>query len=252
MNAAHRFAILTTSLLAACAPPAGTKEASFPSSSSGSYSAASMPAPSTPGVPAREQVIAGIVVRPDLLCLPFAIHAADADADKALASAQALASELTQKLKALAPAGATRMRGIAVSPSVIQQTTSKEEAPAFALTADGVFEVALGETDFWTRTKLIAAFVTLSKREHDARKDQLVKVSFEQPNMRVTDPEAFRAKLTKQWVERAKAFADAAQTATTPLALVDCAAPGEIAQRPISNEEVGLTLSVSCRLDARK
>jgi hypothetical protein len=210
-----------------------------------------MPAPSTPGVPSREQVTAGIVVRPDLLCLPFAIHAADVDADKAVASAQALAAELTQKLKAIAPTGATRMRGIAVGPSIIQQSKTKEDQQAFALSADGVFEVSIGDTDFWTRTKLVTAMVTLSKREQDARKDQLVKISFEQPNMRVTDPEVHRAKLTKQWVERAKAFGEAAQSSTTPLALVDCVAPGEITQRHISNEEVGLTLAVSCRLDAR-
>jgi hypothetical protein len=97
---------------------------------------------------------------------------------------------------------------------------------------------------------MISAFVAASKKEHEARKEPPITLSFEMPNMRVADPEAHRAKLTKQWVERARAFATAAQTTTTPLVLVDCQAPGEIAQRHISTEEVGLTLTVSCRLDS--
>lgn len=252
MNAAQRCSILAAVFLIACNP--APKDPAYPSSSSGSYgSTYSAPsAPSGPGVPAREQVTAGIVVRPDLVCLPFAIHALDTDADKAVALAQGLASELAQKLKAIAPTGAIRMRGVAVSPTSGKMKADEKDAPVFALVADGAFEVAMPESmDYWARSKLVAAFVAASRKEADARKDQPLKISFEAPNMRVTDPEVFRGKLTKQWVERAKAFAEAAQSSTSPLLLVDCAAPGEIAQRHVSNEEVSLTLSVSCRLDSR-
>lgn len=254
MNAAPRTLILASLALAACNAPAAPNP-SFPSSSSGSYSSPSSPSgPSSPGVPAREQVTAGIVVRPDLLCLPFAVHALDKDADKAVLLAQGVAGELLQKLRAIAPTGSLRMRGIAVSPTYGHGKSKEEkESASFALVADGAFEVSMPESlDYWARSKLVSAMVAASRREMDARKDPPITVSFENPYMRVVDPEVHRPKLTKQWVERARAFADAAQSTSTPLALVDCAAPGEIAQRSISNEEVGLSLSVSCRLDAKK
>lgn len=207
---------------------------------------------SGPGVPAREQVTAGIVVRPDLLCVPFAVHVLDADPDKAVGLAQGLVNDIVAKLKAVAPNGVLRMRGIAVSPTYGNGKTKEEkDAMSFALVADGVFETPLADNvDYWARSKLISSLVAVTKKEHDSRKEPPITLSFEMPNMRVADPEIHRAKLTKQWVERARAFATAAQTTTTPLALVDCQAPGEIAQRHISTEEVGLTLSVSCRLDS--
>lgn len=206
---------------------------------------------SGPGVPAREQVTAGIVVRPDLACVPFAVHVLDADPDKAVAIAQGVVNELVSKLRVAAPNGVLRMRGIAVNPTQGYGKTKEAQAETtFALVADGVFEAPLAETaDYWARSKMISAFVAISKKEHEARKEPPVTLSFEMPNLRVADPELHRAKLTKQWVERARAFATAAQTTTTPLTLVDCQAPGELAQRHISTEEVGLTLTVSCRLD---
>jgi hypothetical protein len=248
MNAARTLFILCSGLLGCGASTAGSNP-SFPSSSSGSYGSANS-APSTPGVPAREQVTAGIVVRPDLLCVPFAIGAIDEDADKAVTTAQGIAGELFQKLKAIAPTGTMRMRGVAVAPTYGKSKEANKESEQFALVADGAFEVALTDSmDYWARSKLITALVAASKKEMNARKEPPITVRFETPYLRVVDPEAHRSKLTKQWVERAKAFADATGSG---LVLVDCQAPGEIAQRSISNEEVGLTLSVSCRLDAKK
>lgn len=246
MNAAK--ALLILSAITGCT--AAASNPSYPSSSSGSYGSAYSAPPSAPGVPAREQVTAGIVVRPDLLCVPFAIRAIDADAEKAVVSAQGLAGELLQKLKAIAPTGSLRMRGIAVAPTYGKGKEASKDSELFALVADGAFEVPLPDSmDYWSRSKLVTSLVAASKKETDARKEPPITVSFEPPNMRVTDVEAHRGKLTKQWVERARAFADATGSG---LVLVDCQAPGEIAQRSISNEEVGLTLSVSCRLDAKK
>ena len=206
---------------------------------------------SGPGVPAREQVTAGIVVRPDLLCVPFAVHVIDADPDKAVGIAQGVVNEIVAQFKAAAPSGVLRMRGIGVNPTQgYGKTKEAQEQTSFALVADGVFEVPLADNlDYWARSKLLSTLVALSKKQHDARKEPPITTSFEMPNMRVADPEMHRTKLTKQWVERARAFATAAQTTAMPLNLVDCQAPGEIAQRHISTEEVGLTLSVSCRLD---
>ncbi|MGZ5968482.1 MAG: SIMPL domain-containing protein [Polyangiales bacterium] len=213
-----------------------------------------MAAPSTPGVPARELVSAGVVVRPDLVCVPFAVHVLDGDADKAVATAHALVDEVTSHLRAAAGgAGVVKMRGIAVSPVASAKKSGSDEVKSYALVADGSFEVPLAAAlDFWGRSKLVSALVASSRKDVDAHLEGPAKVSFETPQMRVHDPEVHRPALTKQWIERARAFAEAAQGPSQgPLALVDCQAPGEIAQHHVSTEEVALTLSIACRLDAR-
>jgi hypothetical protein len=232
----------------------GRTEVVYPSSGSSPYSAStSMAAPSTPGVPARELVSAGVVVRPDLVCVPFAVHVLDGDADKAVGAAHALVDEIVGHLRAAAGGGVVKMRGIAVSPVSTMKKSGTDEVKSYALVADGSFEVALpAGLDFWGRSRLVSALVAASRKDVDAHLEGPAKVSFETPQMRVVDPEAHRAALTKQWIERARAFAEAAQGPSQgPLALVDCQAPGEIAQHHVSTEEVALTLSIACRLDAR-
>jgi hypothetical protein len=252
MNAAARSVLPLLLVLTACG--AGRTEVVYPSSASSPYSAGtSMAAPSTPGVPNREMVSAGVVVRPDLVCVPFAVHVLDGDADKAVATAHGLVDEVTSHLRAAAGgAGVVKMRGIAVAP-VSSAKKSGDEVKSYALVADGSFEVPLpAGLDFWARSRLVSALVAASRKDMDAHLEGPTKVSFETPQMRVTDPEAHRATLTKRWVERARAFAEAAQGPSQgPLALVDCQAPGEIGQRHVSTEEVALTLSIACRLDAR-
>src|SRR5689334_3285586 len=94
---------LTASLTTGCGP-GGRPEAAFPASGASSYSAPSTPstpfAPSEPGVPGREIVTAGLVVRPDLLCVPFAVRVIDPASDHAVAAAEAAVNDLGQKLRA--------------------------------------------------------------------------------------------------------------------------------------------------------
>lgn len=239
MNASTRLLILLALGAIGCAAqPAVEYPSSGPSTSYGSGSSV----PSAPGVPARQSVTAGIVVRPDLLCVPFAIHGDDTDPEKALAAAQNLAATLSQHFATVAGGGSLRMRGVQVSPFFGK---SKEDGPRYAVLVDGAFEVPLAASlDFWARSRLVAALISAGKKEPK----ELV---FEPPQLRVADPELHRTKLVKQWVERAHAFGDAAQSPTAPLSLTDCTAPGEITQQSISAEEVALTLSVACKLDVR-
>lgn len=229
-------------------------EAQFPSSGSAPYSGSVGPyPPSSPGVPARETITAGIVVRPDRICVPFAIRVLESDPERAVAIARGVASEIGQALAGAAgSAGAVRMRGIAVAPAYPQQQKAASEATGFALVADGSFDVPLvASADFWARSRLLAALVAVSKQESDKRATSGAKVAFEPPRFEVEDPEVHRPALTKAWSARAHAFAEAAQTKGAPLSLVDCAIPGEIVQRHVSTEEVALTLAIACRLDAR-
>jgi hypothetical protein len=73
-------------------------------------------------------------------------------------------------------------------------------------------------------------------------------------NMRVAvkDTESYRGKLTELWVQRARAFASAAQAHQAPLYLLDCSRPGDIRQKQQSLEEIALSLSMTCRLGSLK
>ncbi len=237
-----------------CAGAKDGKDVVYPSSGSSPYSAsAPYSAPSQPGVPARESVTSGLVVRPDQLCVPFAVHVLDADADHGVSVAQAAIGEVTARLRAAAGgAGVVRMRGIAIAPAIAhqQKKVDEPEHTVIAVVSDGTLEIPLTGADYWARSRLVAALVAASKIESDARAMSTAKVTFELPQMKVADPEVHRAKLTKAWVERARSFADAASTPGAPLVLADCAIPGDITQRHVSTEEVALTLTIGCRLDA--
>jgi len=113
--------------------------------------------------------------------------------------------------------------------------------------------VALPESlDFWGRTALVAGLIKVGDQEAAAAEKTGTgpRASFCAPRAQVRDPEARRAELVKRWVERARDFMSQAQSAQAPLQIVGCAPPGEVTQRPVSVDEVVLSLAVSCRLDA--
>jgi hypothetical protein len=241
-------------LLSGCAG-ASYDAASAPSMSpySSSMGSSSMSAPSAPAVPNRAAVQADLVIRPDVLVLGFALKETDADPQRALAAAHAAANDLAHRLgEATAGAAAIKMCGAAFHPAGTGK--SDEEPAATSAVVDGEIEVRLApDLDYWARSRLVAAITQLTREvtaAAGAAKDGRRGASFEAPSARVKDPEAHRAALTDRWLRRARSFAEAAQAAQAPLLLLDCAPPGAIDQRAISLEEVGLSLSVACRLDA--
>lgn len=238
-------------------------EPSFPSTSSSSYSAPS--APSAPGVPQHETVTAGIVVRPDLVCFPFALRTTALDSEKAVAALRAAVEELGKRVGA-ATGGAlkVRMRGFAIAPARTSKKSGGEQEE-LAATVDGAFELPLAEgLDYWARTRLMAAIEAAIARETAASYKEaeaavaaanaapVVKVSFSSAQPQVKEPEAYRVRLVDQWVKRARIFTDAAQSSAAPLLITDCATPGEIAQRSVSDEEVALSLAITCRIDTQR
>ena len=249
---------------AGCAPAA--EYPSTPSSSFGSSSgySASLGSSTHSGagisVPARGAAQGDLVVRPDVILLGFALKETDTDPQKALAAAQAATGEVTQRLqKATGGAAAVRMCGTSVSPAPASAAYSKGDdkeakAPRFAVVVDGSIEVRLGaELDYWARSRIVAAIAQATRELADATKD--VKdgsrgARFDELRPAVKDAEPHRAKLVARWVTRARAFADAAETEAAQLHLIECTPPGEIEQKVISLEEIGLSLAVSCRVDA--
>ncbi|WP_437283268.1 hypothetical protein WME90_22615 [Sorangium sp. So ce375] len=249
-----RALLLTFPLLAGCAGasydavPSPSLSPSLSSASSSSFSA-----PSGPAVPGRAAVHADLVVRPDVIVLGFALRETDADPQRALAAARTSVDDLARRFgEATSGASALRMSGAAFAPAVVGK--SDEEVKETSAVVDGVIEVRLApELDFWARSKLIAAITAVAREvsaSAGAAKDGRRGATFEAPRAEVKDPEAHRAALADRWLRRARSFAEAAQAAPAPLLLLDCAPPGAIEQRAISLEEVGLSLSVTCRLDA--
>jgi hypothetical protein len=257
------FALSSSLALGCSTVQPAPSEPSFPSTGSSSYSAPS--APSAPGVPQHETVTAGIVVRPDLVCFPFALRTTAPDSEKAVAALRAAVDALGQRVGA-ATSGAlkVRMRGFALAPAGTTKRSGGEE-DELAATVDGAFELPLAEgLDYWARTRLVASiegaiakeeatsYGAVSSKRAEAPAPgapPVVKASFSAAQPQVKDAEAYRARLVDQWVKRARIFTDAAQSPAAPLLITDCATPAEIAQHGVSNEEVALSLAITCRID---
>jgi hypothetical protein len=230
-----------------------------PSSMSGSGYSGSSSAPSSysggsqMNVPNRAAGRADLVVRPDALVIVFALKETQADGQQALAGLKEVAADMERRLKETT-AGAASMKMCGVS---IQAEPGKKvddgEAGEVTVLVDGSIEVKLApELDFWARSRLLAsvAKVTreLSGQLRSSKPERMAR--FNEPSVVVLDPEVHRAKLTEAWIKRSREFAAAAQASPAPLYLLDCAPPARIEQLPISLEEVGLTLPMTCRIDA--
>jgi len=195
------------------------------------------------------------VTRPDALVMDVRIRKEDASAGQALAQTQAAATELTARLQQ-ATAGAATFTpcGTQVTP-VSGKSKAAAQTGAFQVVIEGRIEVALAPAlDYWQRSALLIALTELTDRYEAANDAKTADkgVSLTNSHVVVKNPESFRAQLTEQWVQRARAFAAAAQAHEAPLVLLDCAPPGEILQKQRSLEEVALSLSVSCRLGSVK
>jgi hypothetical protein len=176
----------------------------------------------------------------------FALRAVRAGASQALDAAQQASTAVAETFRKELGAQ-TSFRGLTPS-EIVEQ----ERALGVAVTVDGVIDVKLDVAlDFWKRNALRLHAVDISKRvvvETNAQ-DATLSVRFEAPEPVVADPEAYRPALIKAWVERAKAFAEAAQSPVAPLSIVDCDVPGPVAQSAASMDDVELTLAIRCRID---
>ncbi|WP_437298870.1 hypothetical protein [Sorangium sp. So ce426] len=252
-----RTAVLALALLAGCGSASGAAPGSALSpsyaTSLGSTSASMPSMLPAPALPSRASVQADLVVRPDVLVLGFALQETDADPQRALTAAQAAVQDLERQFKE-ATGGASTVRMLGASFTAVFTEKAGSEGDAVSTTVDGVIEVRLApELDFWARSRQAAAVAQVRREVSaavQAAKDGRRGATFGQLRAEVKEPEGHRALLTEQWLRRARSFAEAAQAASAPLLLVDCAPPGAIEQRPISLLEVGLSLSVACRLNA--
>jgi hypothetical protein len=211
--------------------------------------------------PQRQQARGELVVRPDAIVIVFAVKETNADAQKAIASLQAFTADIARRFQeATSGASSMKMCGASVQP-VSKGKVKDSEVTEYAVIVDGSIEIALApEQDYWARSRLIAAITLVSRAlasppvppavDSEKEPPPAPAVRFDQPQILVKDPEVHRAKLTERWIKRARDLAAAAQDPAAPLHLMDCAPPAQIEQRPISLEEIALTLAVTCRVDA--
>ncbi len=247
------IACLTLIGVVSCA--SNQPEPHYPSSSIGSGYAIGSSIPTAreaTGVGmSHELVEAGLVVRPDEMTVDVRIRNEAASAAQALALAQAAATDLVARLQQAIP-GATF---VPCGTKVASHGKSAGPSDAFDVTIEGRIEIALApELDYWRRSALVVALAELADRYKapGMAKTPDEGVWLMGTRVAVKNAEAYRGKLTEIWVQRARAFAAAAQVHEAPLYLLDCAPPGEIGQKEKSLEEVALSLSVSCRLGSPK
>jgi len=198
---------------------------------------------------------AGLVVRPDMLVMEARIEKEDANAGKAFALAQVAVADLTTRLQRATSGAAVFVPcGTQVTP-VGGRGQEAAAAGAFRVLLEGRIEVALApELDYWKRSALVVALAEVADWYEAARAAKTADrgVSLSGTQVIVKNPESYRGKLTELWVQRARAFAAAAQAREAPLHLLDCAPPGDIVQKQRSLEEVALSVSLSCRLGSLK
>jgi hypothetical protein len=260
MQSLRPFLLLVALLAFGCGP--AYPEPSAPSllaSSSYSGSASSSSVSSGPSIPQRSDGHGNIIVRPDLACVAFVLQLETSD-PKGRLDLLEKAAVVVGKRFAAATGGASTSKMLGASVTAFSQGKAKGDGPPprFVVTVDGAIETPLAaDAGYWARAKLVAALVhashTATPLLPSAGEGQPeIEVAFGSPEIKLKDPEAFRPELVKRWVERARAFSRVAESQTVPLHLVSCEPPAAITQTPISVEQIGLSLPVSCRIDAAR
>lgn len=195
----------------------------------------------------------GISVRPDLIEVPFAVSAVGTAAiDAARAEIAKLAARMGESA---GRAPKLQLKSLNLTkPSAGKSVSDDRERKA---TAEGCLVFSIPpEADYWARAKLLDGIVGASGRftaEVASTKDEKdrtrVLATVGTPLLKVQDAEVYRAALTKKLVDQSRALV----TEVDPhgkLALEDCAMPQPVEQSVVGPEEILLTLSLSCKLQA--
>ena len=250
---------LVALVLTACGGP--NYQTETPSLLSGSsYSAPSSPSfsgPSSPAIP-QHDTRGELVVRPDLVCVPFVLRLEGADPKAVLATLEK-ATQAVQERFGSATNGQATTTMLGANIATVSTGKVKSDEPAkFVVTVDGSVEVPIAaDANYWIRARLLASLVHASIDSKPlvppAPEDQpQLDSAFGAPEVKVKNPDTHRPELIKRWVERTRAFAKAAESEKAPLNLLNCEPPQTITQTPISLEQIGLSLPVQCRVDVAR
>jgi len=192
-----------------------------------------------------------MVVPPDTLTISVGIVRVGADLPATLAALQGSAQDLGQRAqKAFGAQARLQLLHFSVSPTGEKKTETSRN-----LSASGAIEVPLAaELDYWGRAELLVKAAALAREVEEESKDPKkgVSINLGSPTPLVRNTDGLRAELIRRWVEDARAFAAAAQSAGAPLHLLRCDPPGSVEQRPLGIGGVGLWLRQNCAIDVGK
>jgi hypothetical protein len=224
--------------------------------SSSSYSGGSTSVSSGPSIPQRSDGRGEIITRPDLVCVAFVLRIETANPQERLAELEKAIGVIQERFaKATGGASTSKMLGASVTPLSAGKLKTDDPPARYVVTVDGAIEVPLvADAGYWARARLVAALVQTAHMPGpllpSAGEGQPeIEVAYGAPEIKLKDPESFRAELVKRWVERARAFSRVAESQAAPLHILSCEPPAAITQTPISVEQIGLSLPVNCRLD---
>lgn len=192
---------------------------------------------------------AAVTVKPDTLTFSVSVARGGPDAAALVPQVQALFGDVVDRVKtATGGEVVLRMQGLRVfAPG------DKPKDPLRTVSASAELYLPLSpQQDYWARAQLLAKAWAALRLLDDENKDpkKATEFSFSGGAATVRDPEQARAELIAQWVERAKAFATAAQSAQASLHLLHCAPPGDVQQRSVDLMTVQLALKQTCTLEA--
>ncbi len=248
---------------ASASSPSSASTYSSSSSSSSTGTAIGRYEPPPPTLDAQAAP-ASIVVRPDLIEVKFAVRA-EADApETALAFLEQTIARMQPRFAELG-AGPTTMKlvmrghhvahgaaglrkGYLTSKSKSEDDSSKPTV-VFTVSLQGSFEYALPtQHDYWDRARLVTKIDALREQltTHSLGSNDTLMRSFSEPRALLRDPEPYRAELLTRWVAKRKQFAREAKSADLAVAVDACHPPADIVVKPLSLEEIELTLPITC------
>ena len=193
---------------------------------------------------------ADLVVRPDVILINFTLKKLTDDPEAGLGAIQAYVEELKKRYRAASESAEIETNNLSVRAAPEKQNPNLQE-----VLVSGAIELPLlPELDYWKRAHLLVSLVQIAKtvatQQKDAKKAILAQIA--EPTALLKNPEAFRPELIRLWLEQVRSFSKAAQSPAAPLEILQCDPPRKVSQQHISLEEVGLSLSLNCRLDIAK
>ena len=197
----------------------------------------------------------GIIFRPDLAVMSFRCSIEGTTPSQAIhLLEQGVQSSLIGLVKALHQDALVKMTNLSIEAGS-EPKSKKAGKPHHAgrkIRIDGIVELPLPQLDYWPRARLIAGLLEAAESlcREAAELPIPIEARYSQPVALIRVAEQHRPALLTRWLDRARAFARAAEDESAPLRLLDGRVPGEIIQHPLSLEEVRLELSMQCRIDA--
>lgn len=232
--------VLTTLPLGlACATPAPVLASFSQPSSSGSMETSYSVQPSSPGM---IRVDADLVVRPDQVCLPFAITAEAKDPAAALARAKAVVDSIAARTGATVRIDDVRSD---VHDGLVRKIS--DGSTVGRVVVNGAVEASLGDGDAFARAAVAAALTSaLWGLTHPAVVDETLELRTGTAEPGVKDLEQHRAKMLDSWASRITALSKS--VGGDAVELTNCQAPQQVRIGGGTFEKVGLSLPISCAI----